>query len=244
MRRDVIAGCVGLGISVLLFISSRFQPAYRRVEYSPFLHKPEYPIVDDKKFRIYPASGVVYSTEPTAPQQKNMNSYTIPDVNDTNTIYIDELMQLPLENSGEFINDIATTKSTTIFVKYMRFQITEIRSSETVSIGGFRFLYNNMVVPFEKIQIWNPHTGDSKRYGGEEWSDSDQLSIVFCFNEPLEISQYELKSSYASNENDPTQWKVEGSMNGSFWFMLDDRTTTPTAFPVERNTVVSYLIRV
>jgi hypothetical protein len=79
---------------------------------------------------------------------------------------------------------------------------------------------------------------------GEEWSDSDQLSVVFCFDEPLEISQYELKSAYTLKENDPIQWKVEGSMNGSFWFMLDDRTTTPTAFPIERNTVISYLIRV
>ena len=241
MRRDILAGCVGLGITVLFFICNQHRAPYKRIEYSPLLHKPVIPDMGDKTFTIHPASGDIFSA--TTPEEKTMNAYRVPELNTLDTISTEELMQLPLETGGDFLNEQTSSEHQALFVKYVRFQITEVRDGEMVCVGGFRFLYNDVPIPFEKIQQWNPHTGDSKQYGGEVWSDSDQLSIVFCFSEPLEISHYELKSSYESEEHDPVQWKVEGSMNGSFWFKLDDRTMTPTAFPKLRNRVALYLMR-
>jgi hypothetical protein len=241
MRRDILAGCVGLGITMLFFICNQHKTPYKKVEYSPLIHKPVIPDMSDKKIIIHPASGDIFTA--TTSEEKTMNAYQVPELNRLDTISTEELMQLPLESAGDFLNEQTTSEKQALFVKYVRFQITEVRDSDQVHVGGFRFLYNDTPVPFEKIQQWNPHTGDSKQYGGEVWSDSDQLSVIFCFSEPLEISHYELKSSYESEEHDPVQWKVEGSMNGSFWFILDDRTMTATAFPKMRNRVALYLMR-
>jgi hypothetical protein len=241
MRRDILAGCVGLGVTMLFFICNQRKAPSKKIEYSPLLYKPVVPNMGDKRITIHPASNYVFSA--TTPEQKTMNDYRVPELNTLDTISTEELMLLPLETGGDFLNEQTNSEKQTLFVKYVRFQITEVRDSDMVCVGGFRFLYNDTPIPFEKIQQWNPHTGDSKNYNGEVWSDSDQLSTIFYFSEPLEITHYELKSSYESEEHDPIQWKVEGSMNGSFWFTLDDRTTTPTAFPKVRNRVALYLMR-
>lgn len=239
MRRDIIAGCVGLGVTLLFFISNQYLPYnHKKIEYSPFMHKPEFSPTDDNTIRIHPASDLIHST--VVPKQKINNAYPIPETNRVDTTTLDELMQLPLESGGELVDE---PREKNIFVKYVRFQFTELRDSVSVHLGGFRFLFMDEPIPFEKIQLWNPHTGYSTKYGGEAWSDSDQWMIIFSFSEPVQISHYELKSSNDLDDHDPIQWNVEGSMNGSFWFLLDDRTRTPTAFPKERNSVASYLMR-
>jgi len=239
MRRDILAGCVGLGITALIMIFNQRPAPYKRVEYSPFLHMPELPVVNDP-IRIHTASGLIHGgTTPEGSQ-----TYTIPDADTTNNTGIDELMQLPLENGGELYDytEGGEIRPTSNFVKYARFQCTEIRGSKTVEVGGFRFLYKDAPIPYEKMQIWNPHTGDSEKYAGGAWSDSDQLSVVFCFQEPVEVDTYEIKSSSKSAECDPVQWKIEGSMNGAFWTMLDDRMMTGTAFSLERGAVNRYIM--
>lgn len=231
MRRDILAGCIGFVFTALVVFSSRTQPAFKKIEYSPFVHKPEFPVMTDK-----------VSIYPVAPPTVGLNSYKIPEGTLSDSTTIDELMQLPLE-SGGFVSDTEEKVPATTYVKYLRFQCTKIRNGTSVELGGVRFLFNTTPIPFKKIRTWNPHTGESKEYAGGAWSDSDQLSVIFCFSEPLEVNKYELKSSAVSKDNDPVQWKVEGSMNGGFWTVLDDRTRTPTAFPVERNFVMSYIMR-
>lgn len=239
MRRDILAGALGFAAAAIMLYFKQGAPAYKKVEYSPFLFKPELP-VSVEPIRIHPASGLIHSTTEASEPTKG-NTYTVPTVNDiAETPTVDELMQLPLE-SAMMLDDAVI--STTTFTKYVRFTCTKVRNSEAVYVGGFRFLYYSVAVPFDTMQIWNPHTGETKGYRGEPWSDSDQRSIIFCFREPVELSRYELKSSFASENHDPIQWKLEGSMNGGFWFDLDDRTKGPTAFPYARNTLVSYLVR-
>jgi hypothetical protein len=243
MRRDILTGCVGLGVAMLLFICNQYRPPVKPIEYSPFLHKPEFSDIKGQNFNIRPALEDIHSTEPVIPEQKVMNSYTVPVTNTLGSISVEELMQLPLETDGGGWDEETAVSKQSIFIKYVRFQFTEVRDSERVCVGGFRFLNNGVPIPFEKMHLWNPHTGESKVYGGEAWCDSDQRSVIFYFSEPKQITEYELKSSYESEEHDPTQWSVEGSMNGSFWFTLDDRTQTPTAFPKVRNRIALYLMR-
>lgn len=231
MRRDIIAGCVGLIVTAYIVYVKRNIPIRKPIEYSPFIHKPD--IVPGIQPIIMPAAEV-----PIEAQQSN--TYKLPEVEASSII--DELMQLPLESDG-FINESAEEDNVdlkTVFVKYIRFQCTEIRNSTRVEIGGFRFLYNSKPIPYSKIQIWNPHTGESSAYSGDAWTDSDQLTIVFCFSEPLEVNQYELRSSSVSMDHDPMYWKLEGSMNGSFWTVLDDRTKIRSSIPHERRAVVKY----
>jgi hypothetical protein len=240
MRRDIFAGCVGLGITAIIVILSQRPTPYKRIEYSPFLHKPELPIVT-QPIRVYKVSGSIHGDISVKSTQ---STYTIPEANTLHNLSIDELMQLPLENGGELYNYTEGEKirPSKIFVKYIRFQCTKIRDSTTVEVGGFRFLYGNIPLPYEKMHMWNHHTGDSERYVGGVWSDSDQRSIIFYFQEPVEVDTYEIKSSMKSVSCDPIHWKIEGSMNGGFWTMLDDRTTTGTAFSLERGVVNRYIM--
>lgn len=238
MRRDILAGALGLAAAAIMLYFKQGAPSYKKIEYSPFLFKPELPVYTEP-IRIHPASDLIHSMT-TAAAPKKGNTYAVPSVNDpVDPPNVDELMQLPLESSVAE----AETETPATFTKYVRFSCTKVRNSSAVYVGGFRFLYDSAAVPFDTMQIWNPHTGDKKGYGGGPWSDSDQRSIVFCFREPVELNRYELKSSFASANHDPVQWKLEGSMNGGFWFDLDDRTKGPTAFPYDRNTVVAYLMR-
>jgi|UniRef100_A0A6C0K8U1 hypothetical protein len=237
MRRDILAGCVGLGITVFLMLINKPAKLYKPLEYDPSLHQREFPI-ENQPVRIDVTSGLIHGIT-----LKKMPTYIIPDKDKINVEEnIDELMQLPLENGGEIYDSTENIPQVNMFVKYIRFQCTQTRDSKTVEVGGFRFLYENNPVPFSKVQIWNPHTGDFKKYAGDTWSDSDQHSVVFCFQEPMEVDRYEIRSSAGSVEHDPVQWKLEGSMNGGFWWILDDRTRTVTAFSIERNNVNRYIM--
>jgi hypothetical protein len=237
MRRDILAGCIGLGITALIMIFNDRPSPYRRLEYSPFLHKPELPIVTDP-IQIHTASGLIHGITSKGP-----SSYTIPDGAPSPST-MEELMQLPLENGGELYDytERDEIRAANTFVKYIRFQCTEVRDSTTVEVGGFRFLNGDITIPYSKMQIWNPHTGDSEKYTGGAWADGDQRSVVFCFQEPVEVDRYEMKSSSKSAEFDPVQWTVEGSMNGAFWMMMDNRATAETAFSLERGAVNRYIM--
>ena len=244
MSRDILTLCVSLAVSILFVYYNRKQPAYKKIEYSPFVHKPEFPVMNEK-VTIHPASGLIHSNTPSQPKG-GLNTYNVPDTG-TSTDYstMEDLMQLPLE-SGGFVYDPTESGEIvpkTVYIKYVKFQCTKIRESTTVELGGIRFFYKDTPVPFHKIQTWNPHTGESKKYNGESWSDSDQYSIIFVFSQALELDRYELKSSFGDVERDPIHWKLEGSMNGAFWTVLDDRTKTDTAFPEERGAIMSYIMR-
>jgi hypothetical protein len=238
MRRDILAGCIGLIVSAYIVYIKRNKPVYKPIEYSPFIYKPDISEVN--------LSGV-HSIQPSSPANPSKsNTYTLPEDADMGDTYtMDELMQLPLEGGGFIYDSVeeSTIAPKTVYIKYIRFQCTEIRNSDKVEVGGFRFLHNSTPVPFSKIQTWNPHTGESSAYSGGTWSDSDQNTIVFCFSEPLEVNEYEIRTSAVSMDYDPLRWKLEGSMNGSFWTILDDRTKKETGIPLDRGYTIKYKIQ-
>ena len=163
-------------------------------------------------------------------------------------------MELPLETEGKTAQTISLYKDVDeeppiedpIFIKYLRVQITGIRATDknTVHIGGFQFFQGNSISSSKPIRTWNPHSGERESYNGGAWSDSDQHTIVFCFSEAVLVTRYMLKSSNESSEFDPIHWKIEGSMSGTFWNLMDDRSDSETAFPMDRNRTMMYVMNI
>jgi len=246
MRRDIVVGFVG-AIVASYFIYTNYQTTnrtYRKFEISPLLYKPDIIPVDTKKLYTIPMDNT--NLETYSPKYKvdvkppvHQDSYTI-----------DTYMELPLETDGKthetdvLYKDIEEMEPIIepVFIRYLRFHCTEIRNSKksTVHLEGFRFYQGTNLCSSKPIQMWNPHEGTTKVYNGDSWSDSDQRTVIFKFSEPVIITQYEIKSSYESKDYDPIHWKLEGSMSASFWEVLDDRTKTATAFPIERGKIARY----
>lgn len=168
----------------------------------------------------------------------------------------DSYLELPLESEGkthltrdkyeEVDVDVETLKIRLPVkqAKFIRLQVHNIRSSsETVAIGGIRFFYGNRLINDLEMKMWNPHTGISVPYSNGPWTDTDQWSIVFCFSQVMDVNRYEIKTSNESEENDPVQWTIEGSLNGAFWYMLDDRTGEDTFLPSIRGFPIGYWMK-
>jgi hypothetical protein len=211
------------------WIYSKHVPVMTKpIEYSPLIHKPDIHFWDLSGTKI---------REPTYSVQ-----YAVPDNADKNARHLDDFLQLPLETDGSMYDTsfIERMDTNTPFIKYVRFQFKEVRNSEKLEVGGFRFLLKSAPIPFERIQQWNPHTGQASAYTGGSWGDSDQHTIVFCFDEPLQFDMYEIKTSGLSSDHDPIRWIVEGSMNAGYWNMLDDRGREDMMIPLERRKVMKF----
>ena len=174
----------------------------------------------------------------------------------TDTINPDSYLELPLESEGK--THLTRDKYEEVDVdmeslkirlpvkqaKFIRLQVHNIRSSgDMVAIGGIRFFYGNRPINDLEMKMWNPHTGISVPYSNGPWSDTDQWSIVFCFSQVMDVNRYEIKTSNESEENDPIQWTIEGSLNGAFWYMLDDRTGEDTFLPSIRGFPIGYWMK-
>jgi len=168
----------------------------------------------------------------------------------------DSYLELPLESEGkthltrdkyeEVDVDMESLKIRLPIkqAKFIRLQVHDIRSSDdTVAIGGIRFFYGNRLINDVKMKMWNPHTGISVPYRNGPWTDTDQWSIVFCFSQVVDVNRYEITTSTQSMENDPVQWTIEGSLNGAFWYMLDDRTGQDTFLPSIRGFSIGYWMK-
>jgi len=201
-------------------------------------------------------SNTVRPSRTLAPHEKS--GFGLDIARNRDDIELDSYLHLPLESEGEThltvdkyekIPDIdelpKTVAKEPIRVRMVRLKVYETRSSEAkiVALGGVRFYQGNQAIIDGKMKLWNPHTGEKVDYTLGEWTDSDQKLVIFCFSEPVEINRYEFKTSKGSEDNDPIRWTLEGSMNGTFWIMLDDRSKTDTFLPLVRNFPIGYWMK-
>jgi len=249
MRRDLVVGFLG-AIAASYYVYSNYYKSnttYRKFDISPIVYKPDILPVNQKAY-IVPTEHTEELPKYEAKYQVDIN---LPNYQDDYSL--DTYMELPLETDGRvhdtehLYRDLEEEESIRepFFVKYLRFQCTETRNKGALSVhvGGFKFFQGVAVASKKPISIWNPHTGNTERYTQEPWADSDQRIVVFRFSEPIIVSHYEIKSSTESPDFDPVRWKLEGSMSGIYWTMMDDRTKSETAFPNERGRVARYIIR-
>jgi len=248
MRRDILFASLGVLAASFFMFTNYYTSSgtYRKFDISPLVYKHDILPIDTKKIYKKPVSSgekiTVYNPEYKVSVEMS---------NFQDEYNIETYMELPLETDGK------TVKTDTLasfspeekpvenlsFIKYVKFQCISVRNLEEqqVHVGGFRFFQGNSNIS-TKMTMWNPHTGEREKYTGGSWSDSDQRTIIFCFSEPVLINRYELKSSDKLSDFDPVNWKIEGSITGTYWTVLDDRTDTETAFPKERNKSIIYIM--
>lgn len=253
MRRDIIFGFIGVIVASFFVFGNQHKAntTYKKFEISPIFYKPEFIPIDTKT----PVQLPVHSDPVDPPQTYEPKYRTTVDLPNYQDSYsLDTYMELPLETDGKtaltdtLYTDIEETApiSDPTFIKYIRFQCTAIRGPESgaaVHVGGFKFFQGRTVASSKPIHIWNPHTGAAEKYTEGPWSDSDQRTVIFRFSEPIIVNRYEIKSSTESVKFDPVHWKIEGSMTGTFWTPLDDRTALETGFPKERGQIARYIMR-
>jgi hypothetical protein len=246
MRRDIILGAIGVGI-VSLFLALRRKPvAAPPVQISidplPKFYAPE-PVAAPSVVEWRPAV-----VDMRAPHEKR--GFGSDSARNVDTITPDDYMNLPLIGTGK------TYKNETMYMdteedssriatdvkrfKYIRLVVLGVRKGHTVTLGGVRFMQGRSMNSHTNVSTWNPHTGEKDVYMETEWSDNDQRTIVFCFKDPADVSRYELKTSTNSHDHDPIRWKLEGSTNGTYWIVLDDRSQTNVSFPVQRDIWIMY----
>ena len=249
MRRDILLGSLGV-IAASFFMFSNYYKAsetYRKFDISPSVYKHDIAPIDTKKV----FQGKI-NKEITSDMMVYEPKYKVSvDLTAGDRAALDTYMELPLETDGKtrandaLYKDIEETDTENpTFIKYIKFQCTSIRNPEEsrVCLGGFKFFQGQALASTTPVVLWNPHSGTRENYVGGSWSDSDQRSVIFRFSQPILVDRYELISSLESPDFDPVNWKLEGSMNGTYWLAIDDRTHTDTAFPKQRGLSTIYLM--
>lgn len=140
---------------------------------------------------------------------------------------LDDYLNLPLVGSGKTFNnssladiDIIPTPIVSHKYKYIRLSVKKTRYNvSNVSIGHIYFYSGSEKIDSKNIYIWNPHSGEKTIYRGE-WSDDNMKTIIFCFPKAIEITRYDIKTSYKSPAQDPSLWTLEGSKNCSYWLPI------------------------
>lgn len=240
MRRDILFGtAVGLTIGIFAYIRSRPKS------------KPMAPVaiqIDPAVYRLpnlaykHPTEPVMQmQTQPTYRAPYEVFGFGLDSSRNSDSVNPDSYLAMPLESDGISYKNrdkyTSLDKEPEVLekkYKFMRFTVLETRGADEAAIGGIRFLKDG--VPITGVTLWNPHTGDKSQYNGEEWTDSDQWSVVFVFSEPVAVTEYQIKTSSKSPEMDPTEWKLEGSTNASFW---DEIHTISSGLPFDRGVVIN-----
>jgi hypothetical protein len=136
---------------------------------------------------------------------------------------LDDYLQLPLDSDGRTYNDTLYDLDEPPVVRipervrYLRMKILETRSGGTsVSLGALRFFHKNVQIP---AKIINPHTGEGVEF---PWTDADQRTLLIGFSHAVELDKYDFLTSSDEIGHDPVHWTLEGSMNGTFWELIDE----------------------
>jgi hypothetical protein len=158
---------------------------------------------------------------------------------------LDDYLNLPLEGSGvTYTNeykykDIDETSEPELpnRYKYIRLRILKSRSNlREIHLGDIDFSYRGHQL---KLNTINPHTGSSVNF---PWIDNDQLTLLIQLESTSEINNYRLKTSTDDPKFDPVRWVLEGSMNGAFWEIIDDRNESDEEFPTIRDVWIPYAV--
>ena len=246
MRRDIAIGTtVGLAVGILSYLYYKKPQQHYQIDpavynkpvaqiANPAYKHPTKPVVD---------IGLSGPQAETYKAPYNLFGFGRDSARNTDTLDIDSYLNMPLESDGvtyknrdkyTSLDEVPETIERSF--KYIRFTVLKTRGeTETVSVGGFRFLRKDK--PIGNMSIWNPHTGEKTSYTADEWSDSDQWCIIFVFPEPVAIDKYQIKTSTLAPAMDPIKWRIESSNNAAYW---EEIHTKIAVLPFDRSTVTSF----
>ena len=170
-------------------------------------------------------------------------------------ITIDDYMNLPLVGAAKTHKnrnaladlDEVTIKPSAQAFQYFRLKVLKTRSptATKVALGGVELRFGEEAIAIPGTLLWNPHTGQKTPMNGPifNWEDDDQKELIWYVPMAVEVTAYRLRTSaVASTDEDPVQWRLEGSLNGVYWTTLDDRSSEETFFPIERGAWFTYAI--
>jgi len=185
-------------------------------------------------------------------KQSGFTDYSPPPVNETHPLQSrsfgldrarnstdslkDEQFKIPLEQVIPIKEDVPATES----YRFLRFVPLKTRdaNAESVGVSKFTFFYKEKALALtgkvtNPMGTWegglNDITGPGFREG---WSDKHKSPLIFAFNSQILVDAYSFTTASKEIGCDPVAWKLEGSVNGSFWVILDTQRRFPT--PVER----------
>lgn len=132
------------------------------------------------------------------------------------------------------------------FFRYYRFVPTELRNeslANSIQIGEFQLLFGGMRL--DGATAFSPGANSPGGEGPGQANDNSpntkwldfrrtDATLVLDFGESVEVDSYRLATANDSSERDPMSWRVEGSFDGSEWFILDEQIQAPV--PEERIT--------
>lgn len=127
--------------------------------------------------------------------------------------------------------------------KFLRFRPLKTRNptNPSVHVSKFTFFLDGKAISLVKGKVSNPMgtwegsitdvTGAGFKSG---WSDDHKSPLLFAFPDAIAVNGYSLTTTIPENglQGDPISWKLEGSLNSTYWTTLDVQTNFPT--PVER----------
>jgi hypothetical protein len=132
--------------------------------------------------------------------------------------------------------------------RYFRFVPVAVRAGTTVQIAEFQIMNEGARLP--GATATNP--GGSKAPGATEgaqkandnltstkWLDFNMQPLVLDFGTPVVADGYRFATANDAESRDPVGWRVEGSHDGSFWRVLDERSNFAT--PTQRFTYTATL---
>ncbi len=119
--------------------------------------------------------------------------------------------------------------------RFFRFAPTKLRDNPAlatcIQISEFEFRLRGARVSMSGVTIANPGGNNpaaetpAKLIDADtntKWLDFNKRELVFTFVSPVTIDSYNFATANDSAERDPSNWRLEGSNDGSTWTLLDE----------------------
>jgi hypothetical protein len=132
-----------------------------------------------------------------------------------------------------------------VAARYFRFTPLEVRKLPTdyfarkVSLSEFQLLEGD--TPLSGATATNPGGSSSSNPQNavdgsfnSYWSDTNIKPLVLDFGSIVATTGYRFSTSPLSSDADPVSWKLEGSLDGTTWFTIDEQSKQPV--PTARQT--------
>ena len=171
-------------------------------------------------------------------------------------IDFDTYLNLPLNGDGITYNNRDTLKDLESAddveprledFTYFRLVVTETRAPRIPAvIGGIKFMKGLIHITHPLAKMWDTHTGEETPFKEMDPWSSDKGQLVVKFPRAVQIDTYKLRTGREAGtvNSDPVKWRLEGSRNGTFWVVLDDRTDGKAYVPPVRNVWTTWKVGV